>query len=112
MCLLQGRLNNSATWAVGSLAHPTDAASASRAVTVSMAEGPAAGLRLVDALANEPALGQYHLLPTVRGDLLANLGRHAEAQAELVCAASLTRNDRERELLLVRARVAVAAAIS
>jgi len=65
-------LNNSATWAVGSLTHHTDAASANRAVAVavSMAERPAAGLRLVDASANEPALRQCHLLPTVRGDLL------------------------------------------
>jgi len=74
-----------------------------RAVAVSMAEGPAAGLELVDALAEEPALKEYHLLPSVRGDLLARLGRRAEARAEFERAASLTRNARERELLLARA---------
>ncbi|MGW3624361.1 RNA polymerase sigma factor [Streptomyces sp. NPDC000880] len=74
-----------------------------RAVAVSMAEGPAAGLELADALAEEPALKEYHLLPSVRGDLLARLGRRTEARAEFERAASLTRNAREKELLLERA---------
>ena len=75
-----------------------------RAVAVSMAYGPAAGLALVDELMDEPALRQYHLLPTVRGDLLARLGRLDEARAEFKRAAALTSNRRERELLLRRAR--------
>jgi predicted RNA polymerase sigma factor len=75
-----------------------------RAVAVSMAVGPGAGLELVDALRSEPSLKTYHLLPGVRGDLLAKLGRFDEACAELERAASLTRNARERELLLERAR--------
>jgi predicted RNA polymerase sigma factor len=70
---------------------------------VAMADGPAAGLELVDRLAEEPALEGYHLLPSVRGDLLARLGRHAEARAEFEQAASLTRNLRERRLLEQRA---------
>jgi RNA polymerase sigma factor (sigma-70 family) len=74
-----------------------------RAVAVSMADGPAAGLLLVDALAEEPALRDYHLLPSVRGDLLAKLGRDAEARREFARAASLTQNERERTLLLARA---------
>jgi len=68
-----------------------------------MAFGPAAGLELVDALTAEPSLASYHLLPAVRGDLLAKLGRFDEARAECERAASLTRNARERELLLERA---------
>jgi predicted RNA polymerase sigma factor len=68
-----------------------------------MTHGPAAGLDLVDALSSEPSLRSYHLLPTVRGDLLARLGRFDEARAEFERAASLTRNARERELLLERA---------
>jgi len=80
-----------------------------RAVAVAMASGPAAGLELVDALASEPALGRYHLLPSVRGDLLVRLGRADEARPEFERAASLTRNARERELLLQRARDCVAA---
>lgn len=75
-----------------------------RAVAVAMADGPAAGLALVDALAGEPVLRGYHLLPAVRGDLLARLGRRAEARPELERAALLTANARERELLLARAR--------
>ena len=75
-----------------------------RAVAVSMAFGPAAGLELVDALLEEPALRSYHLLPSVRGDLLLKLGRTAEARTELERAASLANNARERELLLSRAR--------
>jgi RNA polymerase sigma-70 factor, ECF subfamily len=78
-----------------------------RAVAVSMAFGPAAGLELVDALLDEPALRSYHLLPSVRGDLLAKIGRIAEARSELERAASLTQNARERELLLSRARSCV-----
>jgi len=70
---------------------------------VSMAFGPAAGLELVDALANEPALASYHLLPAARGDLLAKLGRTGEARAEFARAASLTRNAREQKVLLDRA---------
>jgi predicted RNA polymerase sigma factor len=74
-----------------------------RAVAVSMAEGPAAGLAVVDELVRSGALPGYHLLPSVRGDLLAKLGRTAEAREELLLAASLTRNGRERALLLARA---------
>jgi predicted RNA polymerase sigma factor len=69
-----------------------------------MAFGPAVGLELADQLRDEPALRHYHLLPSVRGDLLAKLGRHAEAQAEFIRAAGLTRNLRERTLLLERAK--------
>jgi RNA polymerase sigma factor (sigma-70 family) len=74
-----------------------------RAVAVSMASGPAAGLELVDALVDEPALASYHLLQSVRGDLLAKLGRRDEARKELERAAAMTQNARERELLLARA---------
>jgi len=74
-----------------------------RAVAVSMAHGPAAGLELVDALTAEPTLKSYHLLPSVRGDFLKKLGRLDEARAEFERAASLTRNARERKLLLDRA---------
>ena len=83
---------------------PSPVVELNRAVAVSMADGPEAGLALVDALTSEPALREYHLLPTVRGDLLMKLGRHAEARAEFERAASLTRNARERALLLERAR--------
>lgn len=65
--------------------------------------GPEAGLGLIDELTSEPSLAGYHLLPSVRGDLLAKLGRGAEARAEFERAASLTRNGRERTLLLERA---------
>jgi len=75
-----------------------------RAVAVSMAFGPAAGLELVDRLVDEPMLRSYHLLPSVRGDLLFKLGRTAEARAEFERAASLAHNTRERALLLARAR--------
>ena len=74
-----------------------------RAVAYTMAFGPAAGLEIVDALTAEPALASYHLLPTVRGDFLAKLGRWDEARAEFERAASLTRNARERDLLRARA---------
>jgi len=82
---------------------PSPVVELNRAVAVAMAFGPAAGLELVDALASEQALRSYHLLPSVRGDLLAKLGRFEEARAECERAASLTRNARERELLLERA---------
>ncbi|MFL5271253.1 MAG: RNA polymerase sigma factor [Anaeromyxobacteraceae bacterium] len=82
-----------------------------RAVAVSMAFGPAAGLEIADALAGEPALARYHLLPAVRGDLLAKLGRREEACAELERAAALAQNARERELLLARARECGGAAV-
>jgi RNA polymerase sigma factor (sigma-70 family) len=82
---------------------PSPVVELNRAVAVSMASGPAAGLELVDALAEEPALRGYHLLPSVRGDLLAKLGRPGEARAEFERAASMTRNARERDLLLDRA---------
>ncbi|HEX3553973.1 MAG TPA: RNA polymerase sigma factor [Thermoanaerobaculia bacterium] len=82
---------------------PSPVVELNRAVAVAMAFGPAAGLELVDELSAEPALQGYHLLPGVRGDLLAKLGRFDEARAELERAAALTRNARERELLLERA---------
>jgi RNA polymerase sigma factor (sigma-70 family) len=81
---------------------PSPVVELNRAVAVSMADGPAAGLELVDALADEPALKTYHLLPSVRGDLLAKLGRYDEARDEFQRAATLTRNERERRLLLDR----------
>ncbi|MFB6562154.1 RNA polymerase sigma factor [Streptomyces sp. NPDC056400] len=82
---------------------PSPVVELNRAVAVSMAEGPEAALPLVDALAGEPALRAYHLLPSVRGDLLERLGRTEEARAEFERAASLTRNAQERTLLLARA---------
>jgi predicted RNA polymerase sigma factor len=82
---------------------PSPVVELNRAVAVAMAFGPAAGLELVDAIASEPTLKGYHLLPSVRGDLLAKLGRSEEARAEFERAASLTQNARERELLLERA---------
>ena len=82
---------------------PSPVVELNRAVAVSMAFGPAAGLERVDALTSEPSLQAYHLLPSVRGDLLAKLGRFDEARAEFERAASLTRNARERTLLLGRA---------
>jgi RNA polymerase sigma factor (sigma-70 family) len=83
---------------------PSPIVELNRAVAVGMAFGPAAGLELVDALTAEPTLANYHLLPSVRGDLLAKLARFDEARAEFQRAASLTRNERERRLLLDRAR--------
>jgi RNA polymerase sigma factor (sigma-70 family) len=83
---------------------PSPVVTLNRAVAVGMAYGPAAGLALVDELVSEPSLRTYHLLPAVRGDLLAKLERHAEACQEFERAAALTRNARERELLLIRAR--------
>jgi RNA polymerase sigma factor (sigma-70 family) len=82
---------------------PSPVIELNRAVAVSMAHGPHAGLTLVDALASEPSLARYHLLPSVRADLLYKLGRHPEARTEFERAAALTRNTRERDLLLTRA---------
>ncbi len=87
---------------------PSPIVELNRAVALSMAFGPAAGLEVVDALMDEPALKGYHLLPTVRGDLLFKLGRHDEARKEFDRAAALTRNTRERALLLARARACIA----
>ena len=84
---------------------PSPVVELNRAVARGMAFGPAEGLELVDTLTAEPALKDYHLLPSVRGDLLAKLGRDDEARAEFERAASMTRNARERELLLRRAGV-------
>ena len=81
---------------------PSPVIELNRAVAFAMAFGPAAGLEIVDELKGEPALAHYHLLPSVRGDLLFKLGRFAEARAEFARAASLTRNLRERDLLLAR----------
>jgi len=83
---------------------PSPVIELNRAVAMSMAEGPAAGLELVETLKDDPALKNYHLLPAVRGDLLKKLGRKNEARAEFERAASITRNVRERNLLLERAR--------
>ncbi|NWL88046.1 RNA polymerase sigma factor [Paenibacillus sp. 79R4] len=82
---------------------PSPIVELNRAVAISMAFGPAFGLQLVDELNKEPALKGYHLLPSVRADLLAKLGRYDEARSEFGRAASMTRNARERELLLQRA---------
>jgi RNA polymerase sigma-70 factor (ECF subfamily) len=88
-------------------AAPSPVVELNRAVAVGMASGPAAGLAIADRLVGEPMLAGYHLLPAVRGDLLARLGRAAEAADEFERAASLTRNARERELLLARAAACV-----
>jgi predicted RNA polymerase sigma factor len=82
---------------------PSPVIELNRAVALSMAFGPETGLQIVDDLTKEPSLKSYHLLPSVRGDLLAKLGRKDEARQEFERAASLTRNERERELLLKRA---------
>ncbi|MFL6125786.1 RNA polymerase sigma factor, partial [Actinophytocola sp.] len=82
---------------------PSPVIELNRAVALSMAFGPAAGLEIVDGLTEIPSMKNYHLLPSVRGDLLARLGRPDEARAEFERAAALTRNERERELLLKRA---------
>jgi RNA polymerase sigma factor (sigma-70 family) len=84
-------------------AAPSAVVELNRAVAVSMAYGPQAGLALADMLVEEPAFKHYHLLPSVRADMLARLGRHDEARAEFARAAALTRNERERALLLARA---------
>jgi RNA polymerase sigma-70 factor, ECF subfamily len=86
------------------VASPSPVVELNRAVAVGMASGPSAGLEIVDALTSEPALRGYHLFPAVRGDLLAKLGRADEARAAFELAASLTRNAREREVLLERAQ--------
>jgi RNA polymerase sigma factor (sigma-70 family) len=91
---------------------PSPVVELNRAVAVSMARGPAAGLALVDALRSDPSLERYHLLPSVRGDLLVKLGRLDEARVELERAASLTRNARERELLLARAAACAPSALT
>jgi RNA polymerase sigma factor (sigma-70 family) len=83
---------------------PSPVVELNRAVAVAMVSGPAAGLEIVDALVSEPSLKAYHLLPSVRGDFLFKLGRFAEAQLEFDRAVSLTRNTRERDLLLDRAK--------
>ena len=83
---------------------PSPVVELNRAVAVAMASGPAAGLALVDVLNDDPVLKNYHLLPSVRGDLLKKLGRRIEAREEFEKAASITRNARERNLLLERAR--------
>jgi len=85
---------------------PSPVVELNRAVAVAMADGPDAGLELIDELSTEPSMQSYHLLPAVRGDLLRRLGRDDEAAIEFARAASLTRNAAERELLLQRARVA------
>jgi len=88
--------------ALGAIA-PSPIVELNRAVAVGMADGPAAGLALVDVLATEPALKSYHLLPSVRGDLLFKLGRMNEARSDFLRAAELTRNAREKSLLEARA---------
>jgi predicted RNA polymerase sigma factor len=109
-CHARARTPEATDWAqivalYGALATiaPSPVVELNRAVAIGMAEGPAAGLERVDALAGEPALARYHLLPSVRGDLLAKLGRPEEARAEFERAAALTENARERALLLARA---------
>ena len=110
-CHARARTAGETDWArivalYGELARlmPSPVVELNRAVAVSMASGPAAALDLVDALVSEPALKHYHLLPSVRGDLLMKLGRLDEARPEFERAASLTKNARERDLLLARAR--------
>ena len=110
-CHARARTNEETDWAsiaslYGELARiaPSPVIELNRAVAVSMASGPAAGLELVDGLQGDPALRSYHLLPSVRGDLLKKLGRLQEARAEFERAASITRNVREKDLLLERAR--------
>jgi len=110
-CHARARTGDETDWAriaalYGQLAQisPSPVVELNRAVAVSMSSGPAAGLQMVDRLQNEPALRSYHLLPSVRGDFLKKLGRLEEARAEFERAASMTRNVREQELLLQRAR--------
>ena len=117
-CHARARTPEETDWArivrlYGELAQltPSPVVELNRAVAVSMAFGPAAGLELVDALTAERALQNYHLLPSVRGDLLKKLSRFDEARAEFERAASLTRNARERELLIERVRACVAGSI-
>lgn len=109
-CHARARAADETDWArivglYGKLAEitPSPVVELNRAVALSMLLGPSAGLEIVDALTTEPALKAYHLLPSVRGDLLLKLGRKAEARAEFERAAALTRNAREHDLLLTRA---------
>jgi RNA polymerase sigma factor (sigma-70 family) len=94
----------SAYYSVLAVVSPSPIVDLNRAVAVAMAFGPAEGLKLVDELTEEPALKNYHLLPSVRGDFLFKLGRRDEARSEFERAAAMTRNTREREVLLTRAR--------
>jgi RNA polymerase sigma-70 factor, ECF subfamily len=110
-CHARARVGEDTDWGriaalYGELAEvaPSPIVELNRAVAVGMARGPAAGLEIVDPLVRDPALENYHLLPSVRGDLLRKLGRMDEARAEFERAASITRNARERNLLLERAR--------
>lgn len=113
-CHARARTSEETNWAeiaalyrqLGELT-PSPVIELNRAVAVSMASGPAAGLDLVDRLQHDPALKSYHLLPSVRGDLLRKLGRIDEARAEFERAALMTRNAREQDLLLERARSCV-----
>jgi RNA polymerase sigma factor (sigma-70 family) len=89
---------------------PSPVVELNRAVAVGMAEGPEAALKLLEPLCNDPLMKNYHLLPSVRGDMLARLGRHAEAAAEFERAAGMTRNTREQRLLTERARASTQAA--
>ncbi|MDF2119496.1 RNA polymerase sigma factor [Roseiarcaceae bacterium H3SJ34-1] len=95
-----------ALYAELALLMPSPVVELNRAVAVAMAEGPQAGLDIVDRLTGEPALKRYHLLPSVRGDFLVKLGRHEEARAEFERAAALATNQRERDLMLKRSREA------
>ena len=110
-CHARARTNEETNWAeiaalYGQLAQitPSPVIELNRAVAVSMASGPAAGLQMLDRLQNDPALRSYHLLPSVRGDFLKKLGRLEEARAEFERAAAMTRNVREQDLLRERAR--------
>lgn len=109
-CHARARTAEQTDWAriaalYGELARisPSPIVELNRAVAVGMAEGPAAGLAIVDTLVSEPLLSRYHLLPSVRADLLSKLGRFDEARVELERAAGLTKNVRERTMLLARA---------
>ncbi|HTU74391.1 MAG TPA: RNA polymerase sigma factor [Trebonia sp.] len=113
VCHAQARSAEQTDWAriaslyqVLSRLTPTPVVELNRAVAVAMASGPASGLAIVDAIAADPALRDYHLLPSVRGDLLARLGRHDEARAEFRHAATLASNARERAVLERRATAA------
>jgi predicted RNA polymerase sigma factor len=86
------------------LLQPSPVVELNRAVAVAMAQGPLAGLAIVDGLMQEKSLAAYQWLPSVRGDLLARLGRHAEARDEFTRAAALASNRQEKDLLLARAR--------
>jgi RNA polymerase sigma factor (sigma-70 family) len=101
-----------ALYAALAQATPSPIVELNRGVAIAMAFGPAAGLQVVDGLLGEPSLKNYHLLPSVRGDLLTKLGRYDEARAELERAAALTKNARERELLLARAAACARSTVS